>query len=238
MKNLRKQMIVFIVLLTGILTINSCSKDDDGNLIEDNPCKDEIIGEYYLLENSKNSVPYNEDLRLYFKDATGNQVNFEVTKSATDYPQYIYALDTQCEYDSSQKKYYITTGEAYFYDIKEPLESLGVSFDLFLGNGFFGINDIKIFDQLKFSMDYSNENNCSEDNISILINSNQLTDERVALYPKSTFINEVTLLNKTFEDVYVGSDEKIYYNYEVGLIGFKDQADNLWVFDKVEELKN
>lgn len=234
MKILTKQLIIIIV---GILAINSCSKDENENNIEDNPCKDEIIGEYHLFENSRNCIPYDQDLLLYFKDSQTKQVVFEAKMKHGQYPQVLYTEVTQCEFDNSEEKKYLAKGEGVSYSIEEPLKSLGISFDLALLNCFLSTDNFQVFDELTIKMDYSIENNNSHRNISALINSSQLTDDQIESYSQPIIINEITILNKTFHDVYSDSNEKVFYNFEVGLVAFRDNTDNFWVFEKVENLK-
>jgi hypothetical protein len=71
--------------------------------------------------------------------------------------------------------------------------------------------------------------------ISIIVNPRDLTDDQIAMYLEP--IEEVTLLNKTFKNVYSNSSSGIFYNCEIGLIGFRDKTDNLWVFEKTEEIE-
>jgi hypothetical protein len=54
-------------------------------------------------------------------------------------------------------------------------------------------------------------------------------------------LDSVTLLDKTFDDVYISMDipgflryNKIYYSAELGAVAFHDEYEDLWVYDRIE----
>ena len=225
----QKQAVSLFILLSLFFVINSCSKE------EEDPCQEEFVGEYFLLENARNSIPYNQDLLIYFNDSIGNQVVFEIKMDNEGLEPINYSMQIPCEFDSSREKIYLANGEGYLYFIEDPLDSLGISFTLRVSNSFNALDSVRVFDNLMLHMDNSPDNNTSDDYISFIVNERELTDDQIAMYPLP--IEEVTLLNKTFNGVYTNSAGKIFYNYTVGLIGFRDKTDNLWVFEKTEEME-
>lgn len=50
------------------------------------------------------------------------------------------------------------------------------------------------------------------------------------------FLDTITLLDRTFSDVYVNTNglAKIYYNFELGIVAFEDLDGDIWVFDRFE----
>ena len=234
MKTLAKQLGILLILIAIILSGNSCSKDND-NPNENDPCREEFVGEYFLLENARNSIPYNQDLLIYFNDSIGNQVVFEIKMDNKGLEPINYSMQIPCEFDKSREKIYLAKGEGFLYFIEDPLDSLGISFTLRVSNSFNALDSVRVFDNLMLHMDNSPDNNTSDDYISFIVNERELTDDQIAMYPLP--IEEVTLLNKTFNGVYTNSAGKTFYNYAVGLIGFRDKTDNLWVFEKTEEME-
>jgi hypothetical protein len=101
------QQILTLIFL-GILTIIQllCKKWR-------NSCPDKYLGEYKLLENARDSIPYLQDSDLTFKDADGNLAVFEFRKDHQGYFKFEFQLENKCELDPERKYTVYASGDTF-----------------------------------------------------------------------------------------------------------------------------
>jgi len=236
MKNATYNTIVSLIMIFSITLISSCKKESV------NLCGEEYLGEMFLLESSRNSIPYIENTNLYFQDSLGNEIVLVVDMNNTGYKiedgKYIIA----CEQDNSQQKEYGITTDSYRYLIVEKYDTLNILYSLTLevrpSYTPFTIDSladiIKVCSGSKFDTN-SYSFGC---NLTILVNPRNMKEKDLNWFQKNRKpVDELTLLNKTFQNVYISQlDSNEFYNFEYGLIAFKDSDKKLWVLDRLEKV--
>jgi len=70
-------------------------------------------------------------------------------------------------------------------------------------------------------------------NLNILVNPRNLSEDDINKFPVP--VDEIILLDRTFNNVYISADSNEYYSFEEGLIGFRDWDKKLWVLDRTEK---
>lgn len=202
----------------AIIMATSCSDDDID------------LGEFNLMEGSKSAVPYQEDLLITFKDSLGNQAVFEFDTSQSGFSNM-----GHLDMSAPNGEDYSAKVETYEVYLGEPEPILGIEFRVNVRVSVDFLNDVEITDMLIVDMDYYKEGYHLAHFIEQVVNPRGASAAYIEQFPDA--INEITLLDKTFQDVYVSQHSTIYYNHEFGVIAFRDSNNKLWVYDNVE-LKN
>ena len=232
MKSLNPKLILVIISILMIVQI-SCEKE------ENNQCFDVDIGEYHLLENARDSLPYNHDLDIIFKNSTGNRVIFKFRMDNTGYIiPVLHSMYYDCELNPDQEFIVKASGDSFHYTLEEKTDSLGIEISLRISTDFYGTSptesQIMVHDNLSIII---SKQPYFYSAMSSIINQRELNDEYVHLF--AAIQPEITLLDKTFYNVYTNEQHPDYklicYNTEIGIVGFEDQSGNLWVFDSVEK---
>lgn len=225
------QQILTLIIL-GLLTIIQLSCENWRN-----SCPDEYLGEYKLLENARDSLPYLQDSDLIFKDADGNLAVFEFRKDQQGYIEFEFQLENICELDPERKYLVYARGDTYNYVLREKTSTLGfdITISLSLRLESFFSSDYDAYDGMLLKIG-GNSHFLSA--LNLMINQREFDDEYLYLF--DTALPEITLLDKTFYNVYTNSTHSEYknswYNTEFGIVGFEDTSGKLWVFDSSNAL--
>ena len=231
MKQIEKYYpVIGLLLLFLVSAISSCKKES----IEEQ-CAEEYLGEIYLIESSRNSIPYNENTSLYFQDSLENETIFQIDMENEGYKIWNGSIHEACEFDNSIQKIYKIKYDQYWYIISESAKTLDKQFALALATepSPYPTNSETISDQLTVYKSRVSNSSAYVTNLKILVNPRNLSEDDIKRFQSP--VDEITLLNRTFYDVYISSDSKEYYNYEAGLIAFRDYDEKLWVLDKTEK---
>lgn len=188
------------------------------------PCVDINYEPIDLSPCSFKSIPYKTDTNLVFEDNLNNEVIYNLI-----------AQKNNLYYRTSTSTLYCNWDKAYPYTI----EGQGQALEFYL------ITDDNEFDfgfVIMLSVDYSHVSNelLFKENINLTkfdTNGYQLNYTLICLYPedprigenRSVFYPEKLLNDKIFQNVYEGWENDLFYNYEYGLIGFRDDKQKLWV---------
>ena len=221
-----------IISFLFLLIISSCKTKDPINI-----CEDEYVGEFRLLESSSISIPYSKNLNLFFKDSIGNEKVFEFDFDNGGYYITDSPYSTPCDANSSLEKYLIANTDNYHYRIYETSPSNDLRFLISLCAIPFslGTEIVKLSDQFIVTrfLEITPQTNNYDIALILMVNRRDLKEEEIDSFPKP--IEELELQGKIFNKVYTNIDSSLYYNYELGIIAFKDQEKNhLWVLEKME----
>ncbi len=223
--------VIVLSLLLSIFVISSCKKESIEDL-----CAEESLGEMFLVESSRNSIPFNENTRLYFYDSLENETVFQFELENEGYKLLDRYYLEPCEFDNSLEKIYKVNSDQYRYVISVSTKTLNLTFLLFLKTqpSYYPFNMDTISDQLGvFRSSKTDSTAAYASNLNILVNPRNLSEDDIKNYP--TPVDEITLLNRTFYNVFIGQGSNEYYSYEAGLIAFRDWDKKLWVLDKTEK---
>ena len=112
---------------------------------------EEYLGEMYLVESSRNSIPFNENTILHIQDSLGNETIFQIDMEIAGYRILDGSFHVPCELDNSLEKIYTVRHDQYKYDISEIMQSLNVKFRLSLNTvpSYYPFNIDTISDQLR-----------------------------------------------------------------------------------------
>jgi len=218
-----------------IALIGSCG-------IFEGPCSDEDLGQLYLMTSLDDIGPYTEDLLIHFKDSSGNEKTFEFLSQNIDHwTDQHSSTNVPCPSDVSERKEYKAKTEEYYYSVVQPQTGTpGINFGFHLSVRLMYLNGLMICDMLEFNNAYLTLNTIAYssdyptyDGMTLIPHPRDCSEEFLSDYPQP--IPELTLLDKSFNEVYSSVDSNIYYNFEFGIIGFKDDSGMLWVFDRIEK---
>lgn len=224
--------VIALSLLLSIFVISSCEKESIEDL-----CTEESLGEIFLVESSRNSIPFNENTSLYFKDSLENETVFQFEVENDGYKVLDRFYHVICEFDTSLVKIYQVRSDQYRYYISESTKTLNLTFILHLQtqpSSYFPFNIDTISDQLGVLRSSKTDSTLAyANNLNILVNPRNLSEDNIKNYRNP--VDEITLLNRTFYNVFISNGSNEYYSYEAGLIAFRDWDKKLWVLDKVEK---
>ncbi|WP_340113484.1 hypothetical protein [Maribellus mangrovi] len=205
------QLFVLAVIIS--FTVVSCSKTED-------------LGEYTLMEGTKDALPYTEDLLLTFSDSLGNQTEFVYEADQDGYGMgYQEGVSgTGNEYSAKIEKYGCYIGEVD--------DALNVEFRVGVGVNVDYETNLEIIDMLSATISYYNDGNYDEDYIQVVVNPRDASSEYISTFQEP--MAELTLLGKTFQNVYESKRSKLYFTSDTGIVGFRDLDNKLWVLEKTE----
>ena len=238
MTNLKhSQSFQALVILSFLIIPVSCD-------IFEGPCSDEDLGQLYLMTSLNDISPYTENMLIYFKDSLGNEQTFEfINQNVGHGTDQHSSTNVPCPSDANKRKEYKAKTEEYYFSIIQPeTVTPRINFGFNLSVRLMYLNGLMVCDMFEFHNAYPTINTIgyssdypTYDGMTLITHPRDCSEEFLSQYPQPT--SEVTLLDKNFNDVYSSLNSNIYYNYEFGIIGFKDDAGDLWVFDRIEENK-
>lgn len=226
-------------ILVLVFFILSCSKENeskppfcDGTLTD--------LGTIYLNPNSLSFIPYSGEESIYFKNENGDEVKFEPAFG----PKQNVFLDNSFEItcDNGGKDYYEFRREQYSVSFKCTELNLEYYLSIFTHNS----SEYSIFVD-EFWLNFlipPTDNDVSYPLILDIITSfngnEDLLKNEFESFENYEFIDELELLNMTFNDVYKITDPEnrsllteLYFNKDYGVVGFKSES-NIWVFNRSE----
>ncbi len=224
---------VFVSLML-IASITSCKKND---LIVCNFETEIDLGEFSLLQESRQSIPYTGNQRIYFRDELQNEVYFDFLEENTGYispVNYGMTIEYECN-DSIIQQRLSAHGDAFIYKLTEPQHLLNMTLHLHLQS-----NTQAHPEDYIISGDFLTFSSGTEDHNTILIlietlvNRKDLPDATVSKYP--TTIDNIYLGGKYYRNVYTNESNSAYYNYEQGIIAFTDNEGKFWIYDRIENI--
>ena len=233
---MKKYYLLVSVLVFFIL---SCSKENestppfcDGTLTD--------LGTIYLNPNSISFIPYDGEESIYFKNENGDEIKFEPTYGLK---QHLF-LDNNFEItcDNGGKDYYKFRSERYAVSFKCTELNLEYYANLYTQNS----SEYSVFVD-EFVLNFlipPTDNNTSYPlilNIITSFNGNEdLIKNEFESFDNYEFIDELELLNMTFNDVYKITDPEngsllteLYFTKKYGVVGFKSES-NIWVYSRSE----
>jgi len=222
--------VIALSLLLSIFVISSCKKESNEDL-----CAEEYLGEIFLIESSRSSIPFDENTSLYFQDSLENETVFQFEVEKEGYKVLDKYYQEPCEFDNSLEKIYMVNSDQYRYVISESINTLNLTFLLHLQTqpSYYPFNIDTISDQLGvFRSSETDSTAAYASNLNILVNPRNLSEDDIKNYQNP--VDEITLLNRTFYNVLIGQGSNEYYSYEAGLIAFRDWDKKLWVLAKTE----
>ncbi len=239
---MRKSIHVLLIAMLILFNLSSCSKDENELVTPEIPnCQEGIIdlGTIDLESSSRNFIPYaNEQTRIIFKNETGEEVVFEPHPNGERETYIEREFQLNCQVGSNNEYVF----QCHFLINAHYCERLDLKITLQLNTQ--PAQSYPVFgDQLIVAIRSENPD----------INSNIYTQmasfknyylEQDDFFHFFEFTREyhesISLNGKEFKHVSHSSKtgindlKSLYYNVENGIIGFTDEQDNLWVFDRFE----
>jgi hypothetical protein len=222
-----------LIVISLLLIVNACKKEDQ--------CIEQYLGDFRILETSESSVPYQQSALLYFVDSVNHEIVYSLDFDDVKYDTETRVSQADCE--TSGDRYTATrhTVDFHEYDIIENEFTTGVEFWLRLWPVMlsFRYEEPYVVDRLDIISSMQSDAGWSTV-LQIVVDQRNVPDEFLSIPPHDSYpepIQELTLLSKSFTDVYVDADSNLYYNYEHGIVAFRDIDQNLWVLDRTEEIE-
>lgn len=224
------QVFVSLMLITSI---SSCKKNDE--LIVCNFETEIDLGEFSLLPESRQSIPYTGNQRIYFKDELQNEIYFDFSEENEGYHlpvHYGMPFEYECN-DSVIMQQLSAVGDAFWYNLTEPQHLLNMTLHLKLDPVSFRGDYLEGGDILKFSSG-TEDHNTKLPLVGVIVSRKDLSDEVVNKYPTS--VDNIYLGGKQYNNVYTNESNSAYYNYEQGIIAFTDNEGKFWIYDRIENI--
>lgn len=225
------QQILSLIIL-GSFAVMHVSCENDGN-----SCPDVNLGEYKMLENARDSLPYLQDSDITFKDAEGNLAVFEFRTDQNGYTEFDFLLENICELDDESRYFVHASGDMYDYVLTEKTSVLGfdITINLRLNLDSFFSSDYMAYDGMLMKI---GGNSHFVSALNLMINQREFDDEHLYLFDSAQA--EITLRDKIFYHVYANgsrpNEKNAWYNTEFGIVGFEDASGKLWVFESINVL--
>lgn len=193
-------------------------------------CSDdkEDLGEFVLMEDSKNALPFTESVHITFIDSLGNTA--------------LYKYDSEVDYWSGERhndlfsplgQEYSSKTEVCGYHLGEVDKVLDVDFNIELGvNVGFQDGGVEITDVLTASLNYYNGK--YYDYIQMVLHPRTASAEHIESFIQPQA--QVTFLGKSFNNVCESQRSTLFINDEFGIVAFRDSENTLWVLDKIEAI--
>jgi hypothetical protein len=218
------------IIFTFLLLISCEQNNNEIDIIEQiEPCKDLEL-KYILLDDSYKSIPYTKfDTKLHFIDSLNNEVVFELIQRERKF--YGTGGEINCPSDNSKKievKAEVDTYSMWLVSNSDEVDIkilISLQATLGLAKDYTFVYDrlnIRAFPKKEYGNDISY--------IDIQVNQRENN-----YFSSNNFykpIDSINLNGKIFYDVYHNPwTVKGYmcYNYEFGLIAFKNSSGKLWV---------
>ncbi len=232
------------VIFFAFCILISCSKNDDFGiqLINEIECDSNLISldTVLLTQESLDFIPYTGIESFYFKNELGYEVKFEPLSPPISHSFRNTNFELTC-IDGEVNDYEFTREQ---YAVSHKCDELNLQYYLNLYT-FNSKIDLLFVDKFSFIFHEPATDNFIDTliklNIITSFKENELyLENEFESYQNYELLNEITLISKTFNNVYrvIQPPEnlltELYFNKEFGLIGFKDLNFELWVFDRFE----
>ncbi len=226
-------------LFVLVFFILSCSKENE---IEPPFCNGTIteLGIINVNPNSLSFIPYSGEENIYFRNENGDEVKFEPAFGPKKNVFQDNTFEITC--DNGGVDYYKFIREQYAVSFKCIELNLEYYLNLYTHNS--SIYPIFVDEFWLRLLIPPTENNISFPiflNIITSFNGNEdLLKDEFESFDNYEFVDELELLNMTFNNVYKITDlenrsllTELYFNKDYGVIGFKSES-NIWVFNRFE----
>lgn len=216
-----------IYISIGILFITSCK-----NYITCPETTDR--GDIYYTEHSLETIPYIGKTKVIFKDSNDEELVFKIN----DFGDTIrhHRFQGVCQTDPGQQIF--ITYNALNRTVQLRNDSIPASFFITI-DIYLTFDDHSEYDN--FSISYAEDNSPDYQHFKMLVDKRDITIEQAEDVNKYiAFENQVNVLGKTFNDVShlknpdYNYSHLLYYNFEYGVVSFKDFSGKIWVFDRIE----
>lgn len=215
----------FSLFSFGLLMLIGCKKDKM-NKLED--CID--IGEYFLLTESLEVMPYLNKKKAQFVDTLGNYIELEINErplndimdselTIYDYNVHVQGDTVRYKFRNQSKTYSLVndTLNLYFILTLEAFPSTNMTVSDILGISILNTNP--------------NSNALSFPLGTLVVNQRSRPEIMPSLLPRE--YDEINFYGKKFNKVFEIIDRvDVYFNYEFGIVVFSDYEDKLWRFEK------
>lgn len=232
---------LIVVFLCFLVMLGACKKEEEIDLIDLAECESGIIdlGLINLEPESMSFLSYTGTENIYFRN-DHEEVKFEPLFPPNISTSLTKNFTIPCK-DGAENEYIYRREQ---HSVSHRCEDLNLQYyvNLFPWNS----SEFPLFvDQFSIVFHRPPIDNVIDTAIHLWIvpsfkgNEASLKDE-IGFSENYQFLEDTTLLNKTFFNVYKVSQPKeeglteLYYNKEFGIVAFKDLDFNLWVFDRFE----
>lgn len=233
--------IIFTLSLLTLFTFSCINNDDDGmNISVEEECLElATLDTLLLLETSKAFIPIEESAsKIIFSDADGNEYTGNINYNINSISTTSQSSATPCPVDNSIDIFLRWHGESK--SIEFEIEELDVRLLARLRATYQTNNypDLTYYDIANVVLQTPIESTQPNAQIVVLVNPRNHPDTQGGNLAEK--IETLMLHGKEFNDVYLNSpsdeDEfKIYYNEEVGFVGFERAIDSLSLkFERIE----
>lgn len=222
---------LFMFCLFSVAIFPSCNNDDDAAITPDEGPLTIDIGDYSLLPESIEQIPYLGFSEIVFVDSAGSEAVFSITE--------------QPLFQSSGSKY-------FKYDVNEPGDTVHYSFRTEIKTLQMDCVDLNMKLRLSLSAKpyYTDpESEAVADIMEIFLqnpsipgSSSQVFRHEINTrsYPE-TFNNEaipeIEFLGRSFQDViwnnYFMPLSQVYFNFNHGMVSFTDHDNKVWRFEEL-----
>ena len=189
-------------------------------------CQDFNFGTRDLSPCAFKSIPYKTDTDLKFVDNLKNEIVFKLIAQKNNLYYRTFISKLNCNWDTAY--HYTIEGKCqclYFY-MQTNSKEVDLWFDFTLSKEInVTINQIEFKENINISKYDVNNNQLNYTLICLYPEDPSVSENRSNLYP------ELYLNNIKFTDVFVSSENDLYYCYKYGLIGFRDNNQKMWVLN-------
>lgn len=218
---------ILISIVISSLLIISCNKNES--------CPDNIsLGDISYTEKTLASMQsYFDKTSVVFKDSLDQEIAFYIIDRSDTVSSHRFL--GSCE---------TNPGQNVFYEYKSTLRVIGLTNDS-LGHIFIYINTDLAFDSYEFYDNLRVDNLVSYptgyQSLNMLVDRRNVSEQQASEINSNVLVEDQTvILGKSFNETYhmkstsVPDVQIIYYNYEFGIVSFKDATAKTWVFDRFE----
>jgi hypothetical protein len=218
----------FGCLLFALSLITSCKEGE---------CEDVDYGRQYMSDTTRSSFAYQGGETLIFIDSTGQELSFRVVPFIGIYPDWLNYEQGVTEGPCVGERKIKCEIELFVANIRSDTLDYDIVYVHRVHSLVQGIAPI-FYDIMTSDMSQGNESP-----VNWRISTKHLLDpkgneEYLADNPiEYDFTELITLNGKTFENVYFNllpDGSALYFNHELGFVGFKERSKSLWVLDRIE----
>lgn len=224
---------VFVLLAITTIFLNlGCGPADDTPGVDCSPID---VGALNFAENTKAWYPYAGPEVLVFKNEAGDTIRFRRDEPFDSIFTFRYDREYKLQRGGCPDSLLVR----YDYPTKIGLfESDSLEFTIFADirvSHIWGLSPPAFYEELRIIISQKTGPNSSRSITSIHFitdNKEQLCPIRPLQCREPEFLESITLLDKTYENVYHGGlyhDGDIYYHQTIGVLGFGDSSTDFWV---------
>jgi len=218
------------IVNTGALLILvllfSCTKDDSS-------CPENIFtGRYDPTDKALSACPYQENSTVIFSDSLGNTLEFTV--SAKRFNVLHLSIPGHCPTNYYQMIVFSLDGGMWTVSLDNDSADIHLDVEVLT---LLDYDTQKIYDQLVVSIGVFDT--ISYQTLNLPVDQRLMRDPEFEKRSNNIkFEESIAILGKTFKEVYHEKFDhnfqfKTYYNYDQGVVSFKDNYGKRWVFEEM-----